>query len=138
MKRAMTAEQKAASEERRKTFRKIAAHVAAMTPEQRQAFAAQYPVVATVEGRALSIYNQCLLACQCPTVSIVGGFRQWINAGRAVRKGEHGLMIWIPRFPKDENAQPGEISSADTELRFLIAPVFDVSQTDEIAKQGAA
>ena len=60
--------------------------------------------------------------------TIVGGFRQWLREGRAVRKGEHGLGILIPRFEKGEGGDgPGSLNG------FLYGTVFDVSQTDATA-----
>ncbi len=83
--------------------------------------------VPTCEGRALSPFNSCLILYQNPTASMVGGFRQWINAGRAVRKGERGLMIWIPTAAKRE----GELDDSE-DVRFLMGTVFDISQTDPL------
>ena len=139
MKRTLTTEQQAAREERRAAFRKLARQIGAMTAEERGRLSASLPTIATVEGRILSVFNQCLVAAQCPNATLVGGFQQWIKAGRAVRKGEHGLAIWIPTHAKtDANAQPGETSSTDDETRFIMGSVFDVSQTDEIAERVAA
>jgi len=129
MRRALTEEQKAKSEERRGKFRALAKQIADLSQERREEMAAQMPVV-TIEGRQLSVHNMCLLCVQNPHVTMVGGFRQWLKAGRAVRKGEHGLMIWAPRgTAKDEAAgMPG----VQDEMRFLIVTVFDVSQTEEV------
>ena len=109
-----------------------------MTDEQRAAMAARLPGIVTVEGRALSPFNCCLLAMQAPSVTMVGGFRQWINAGRAVRKGEHGMSIWVPKMPKDDPNRQGDESSSADEVHFLLGTVFDVSQTDEIETAQAA
>jgi len=125
---AATPEQRAHAEERRNRFRGLARQVAAMGPEARAELAARINPV-TVEGRPLSLHNACLLASQLATVTLVGGFRQWRRAGRHVRKGEHGLALWIPRVASKEapetdgEAEPGEV-------RFLIGTVFDVSQTE--------
>jgi hypothetical protein len=65
---------------------------------------------------------------------MVGGFNQWITAGRAVRKGEHGLSLWIPCQGKSESDdEPGE-------TYFRMGTVFDIEQTAEIQneKQEAA
>ena len=97
--------------------------------------AARLAGVATIEGRQLSIHNACLLACQRPDATMVGGFNQWKSAGRMVRKGEHGLMIWAP-VRHAENApavepQPGELTSERP--RFVMVTVFDVAQTEKAA-----
>jgi antirestriction protein ArdC len=73
-----------------------------------------------------SINNTMLIYTQRPDASRVAGFRTWLTAGRAVRKGEKGIKIFVPhiRKPKDddENAEPF--------VTFGIGHVFDVSQTD--------
>src|SRR5215208_7043822 len=91
-----TAQQKAAAAERRARFTELANRVAEMTDEERAALVAHLGAVVTCEGRALSVHNSCLVLTQFPTASMVGGFRQWKAHGRSVRKGEHGLMIWVP------------------------------------------
>src|SRR5262245_53593411 len=107
-------------------------------------------VIRTIEGRELSIFNQCLLVNQLGTASIVGGFQQWKRAGRSVVKGERGLAIWIPTGRRaagaDESAAepasgdvfslvdgepadgPGE-GQRGAVRGFVIGTVFDISQT---------
>src|SRR5207248_3931450 len=101
-----TAEQKAKAAERRERFRQLAARVAALTDDERAALVAKVGAVVTVEGRALSVHNSCLVLNQLPTASMVGGFRQWKDHGRSVKKGEHGLCIWIPTKGRDDADQP--------------------------------
>lgn len=85
-------------------------------------------LVATIEGRTLSPHNTILVHIQSsnggPTV--VGGYKQWQKAGRRVEKGQHGLMIWFPVGPKD---QDDNVIKADG---FYTGTVFDISQTSEI------
>ena len=127
-----TEEQKAAAAERRDKFYGLAKSIAAMTDEQRSAMAAKMPVVVTVEGHPLSGHNTLLIAAQGgENVTMVGGFHQWIKAGRCVCKGEHGYMIWIP---KRDKAAEGE---EEGELGFITGTVFDVSQTAEVAQKAA-
>lgn len=95
-----TPEQHAAALERRAAMRKLAKQISDMVPAQRAELAARFPVV-TIEGRALSVFNSCLVATQSPNATVVGGFRQWIKAGRGVRKGEHGMAIWVPLKPRE-------------------------------------
>ena len=132
MKRNLTEDQIKARDERRSSFKAIAKKVADMPADERAALAARMPVV-SVEGRAMSVHNCCMVTMQCPTATIVGGFRQWLKAGRCVRKGEHGLTIWFPRIAKDET---GEATGAPD--GFMLGTVFDVTQTDETAQQQAA
>lgn len=133
-----TAEQKAAASARRERFRALVKSIAAMSDEQRLEIVSRIGAVVTCEARALSVFNTCLLMSQCENVSMVGGFQQWLRAGRAVRKGEHGLMIWIPsiRSASKDAPESGEIE--DVELRFVIGTVFDISQTAEIQSQEVA
>jgi hypothetical protein len=102
-----------------------------MSDEQRAAMAAQMSAVVTVEGRALSLHNSCLVACQKPDATVLGGFGQWIKAGRCVRKGEHGLMIWAPTMRRTNEPSPdAEQESTTRRAGFIMVTVFDVSQTD--------
>ena len=132
MKRAYTPEQQAAFSERKLRFRALARKIGAMTNDERSALAARLPAITTVEGRALSMFNQCMLAVQCPQATLVGGFRQWINAGRAVRKGEHGAAIWVPMKPRKADGEQTETTEDGDKPAFMLGTVFDVSQTDEI------
>ena len=68
---------------------------------------------------------------------MVGGFRQWLDYGRGVRKGEHGLMTWIPagRAGSGVTVTPGGESPAANDQdgkrsAFATAAVFNVSQTE--------
>jgi len=131
-----TAEQ---TERRQKTLA-LVERIAAMTEAERQAMldAAGAPIV-TCEARALSLTNACLVLSQLPGASMVGGFRQWLAAGRCVAKGQKGLAIWIPRSaPKDYGKQEGEISAADVKPRFVLGTVFDISQTVVLTAESAA
>jgi len=135
-----TTEQKAKAAERRERFRALAKQVADMPEEARAQILMRVGAVLTCDGRQLSLTNTMLLVSQCPTVSLVGGFRQWIKAGRAVRKGEHGHMIWVPLKPRDEASVPAPVEpngharakETESEMHFMVGTVFDVSQTQEI------
>jgi len=98
-----------------------------LTGEQKQKLLSK-GLVATVEGRTLSPHNSILVHIQSsnggPTV--VGGYKQWKKAGRHVDKGEHGLMIWFPIGPKDED---GNVIKTE---RYYVGTVFDISQTSEM------
>lgn len=107
-------------------MRALTKRISAMSKPERDQLAATCPVV-TIEGRALSLKNQCLIALQMPTATVVGGFRQWLKAGRCVKKGEHGACIWIPLGRK--NKETDETEQSDSRA-FILANVFDVSQTE--------
>lgn len=146
MRKQLTPEQIAKRDARREKMRGLVKQVSEMSPEQREQVAARFPVV-TIEGRPLSVHNQCLIALQAAfsgpqSPTIVGGFRQWIKNGRAVRKGEHGFSIWVPiGAPKQDGTnelaavEPGQ-EGETAKPRFMLATVFDVTQTNEIETQG--
>lgn len=132
-----------AAPSRQERMKELARRVAALTPEQRAAFAARSPVV-TIEGHALSIRNTASLCIQLGAdVSVVGGYQQWRRAGRQVRKGEHGGLILIPRAPKggqgDDSGATGtpDGDAEPSRLYFIGGTVFDISQTDPISEQNA-
>ena len=132
MKKSATPEQQAQAAERRAKFRKLAHDIGAMPDDKRAELARTLPVVVTVEGRTLSPTNTMLVVMQCPSATIIGGFRQWLKAGRVVRKGEHGLSIWIPSGIKnDDNGVPDDV-------HFLMGTVFDVSQTEAVETERQA
>ena len=91
-------------------------------------------IIATIEGRSLSLHNTLLLYLQFTprTPSIVGGYRQWRKAGRQVNKGEHGAVIFFPVGDKDDD---GEIIEAQA---FYTAIVFDIAQTAKIEGENKA
>ncbi len=132
MKHKLTPEETAARDAKRARFQSLVKNLAAMPDAERAGLAVQCGAVLTVEGRGLSVTNTILCFLQRPGVSVVGGFRQWLAAGRCVRKGEHGLTIWIPLGAKANEA--GETGDGK---RFGTATVFDVGQTVEFVKDQA-
>ncbi|MEW6212281.1 MAG: ArdC family protein [Acidobacteriota bacterium] len=125
MRRQPTPEQKERAAARRAAFREIVKTVAALDAAGRLEMVARIGSIPTCEGRALSLFNTCLILTQLPTASMVGGFRQWQKAGRQVKKGEHGMSIWIPTGAKDEPD-----ASDEEKPTFLMGTVFDISQTE--------
>ena len=123
MRRPLTEAQSAASAERKARMRAIWKRIAEMPEDERAALAARIDPV-TVEGRKLSLHNACMIAMQNPSATVVGGFRQWKAEGRQVRKGEHGIGIWVPRFAGKDAEEAGEVEG------FLFGTVFDISQTE--------
>jgi hypothetical protein len=116
----------------RELARSLAGKIAKMSDAERLELAARVPIT-TIDGRTLSLKNMILVGMQRPDATMVGGFRQWIGAGRCVKAGEHAAWLWVPSTRKIEG--DGETEGADTgetETRFLLAPVFDVAQTQEI------
>lgn len=124
--------QKAAAQKKREAFRALAQKVSAMDQDEKQAFMKSFPAVATIEGHVLSNSNMMLVLMQNSQATIVGGFRQWIKAGRVVRKGQHGVTIWVP------SASGKTDESGEADLRFLTATVFDIAQTDAMQAEEVA
>lgn len=84
-----------------------------------------------------SIGNLMLIYLQCPHATQVAGYRRWKEKfGRQVKRGEKGIKILAPCPYKRilEQAGPDDGQQADTVavkfLRFKVATVFDVSQTE--------
>jgi len=101
--------------------------ILSLSQEQREALSAIS--IPTIEGRFLSMHNVLMIVSQFSfTPTVVGGFKQWLKAGRSVRKGEHGAVILYPVGPKD---QEGILEDAE---RFFSATVFDISQTESISE----
>lgn len=125
MKRQPTESQQQAKAERREKFAQLVKQVADLTDEQRAELASKM-FVTTCEGHTLSTTNQMLVALQFGEATIVGGFNQWKAHGRTVKRGEHGIMIWIPKTKREED-EPRE-----TPEYFFTGYVFDVSQTEAL------
>ena len=132
-KRNLTPAQIAARDARREKFRALVKHVAAMPEQDRVALSNEFGIV-TVEGRSLSMHNMLLVAIQLPAASMVGGFKQWLAQGRAVKKGEHGAMIWIPIGRKVTDETGATHTEMEDNRAFTVATVFDVSQTAPIGE----
>ena len=104
--------------------------LANLTESEKQLLQAK-ALLTTVEGHILSVYNTIWVYLQAEfsniTPSVVAGYRQWKNANRQVRKGEHGFIIFFPVGAKDnEGFLEGEPEA------FYTATVFDISQTEEV------
>ena len=129
-KKSLTPEQQAVKDVQKDVMQHICVTLSKMSAKEREAMASSIPRVLTCEGRELSIYNQCMLIMQKPDVTIVGGFRQWLQHGRCVTKGEHGLAIWIPLGTPNLDTKEVQVDVEGRDsLLFMLATVFDVSQT---------
>lgn len=137
MKRQLTAEQIAARDARREKFRAMVKQIGKMSEAERLAIVPKVGAILTADGGSIGgLTNTMLLLMQLPGVSMVGGFRQWLKHGRAVKKGEHGAMIWVPIGKGKQDSVMAETPPGDgqgeSETRFIIGTVFDISQTQEI------
>ncbi len=104
--------------------------LAGLTEAERQELTAR-GIIATIEGRTLSLHNTLMVYIQCngQAPSIVGGYQQWRKAGRQVSKGQHGYTILFPAGNKDK--ETGDIIDA---TRFFTGTVFDIAQTEVIGE----
>ncbi|HUZ53105.1 MAG TPA: ArdC-like ssDNA-binding domain-containing protein [Streptosporangiaceae bacterium] len=90
--------------------------------------------------RRYSFANTMLILTQRPDATQVASFRKWLELDRCVVKGEAALRIWAPAGraakPEPEAAAEEKTEEAETATakayatRFVMVPVFDVSQTD--------
>lgn len=114
--------------ERKQKIKVLRDRLSNLTELEKQALASR-GIIATVEGRTLSLHNTILVYLQSngQATTVVGGYQQWKKAGRQVKKGEHGLMIWFPVGQKDQDT--GDITAPET---FYTGTVFDISQTEPI------
>ncbi len=71
-----------------------------------------------------------LIASQKPDASYVAGFRTWNQLGRAVKKGEKGILILAPIVRRKPENEEGREEASTSVAGFRAAYVFDVSQTD--------
>ncbi|KGT73707.1 hypothetical protein MA20_42940 [Bradyrhizobium japonicum] len=123
--------------------RQLAQQIANMTDEQKAQWLARVPIL-TIDGSALSGNNQLLAALQCQTATMVGGFQQWIAAGRVVQEGQSALYIFAPTGARkaEASAPSNEAGAAEAAeaptVRFVMVPVFDVAQTKELPAERAA
>lgn len=124
-----------AAEARRAMLTQLADQASAMTPEELKAF---LPVeVMTIERKPLSPKNTYLVLNQLKSATIVGGYDQWKNAGRFVRKGAKSLGIWVPLKPRASTptATPPPDEEKKPAFRFKFTSVFDISQTEPVKQE---
>jgi len=79
--------------------------------------------------------NSLLIQAQRPTATRVAGYHTWRDLGRAVRRGEKGIVIYAPVVARTDPGQaprlPGESPPKGRELvGFRAAYVFDIQQTE--------
>lgn len=124
-----TAEQQEAAAEKRRKFAELVSQVAAMTDDQRAELAARIAVT-TCDGHPVSPFNANLIARQFEGATVIGGFKQWLNAGRCVRKGQHGFGIYAPRLKGEGDDKHAE--------GFIMVTMFDISQTEPLPEAAPA
>ena len=121
-----TPEAKAARQEKIKAVR---AKLASVTEEEKKHIT-ENCFITSVDGHVLSPKNTMMAYFQSAgeTPTVVAGYQQWKKAGRQVKKGEHGLIIFAPG--KGKKADDG--IQDDTDVFFFAVTIFDISQTEAI------
>jgi antirestriction protein ArdC len=105
-----------------------------LTPDVLAEFADNFPI-SNPEGHMLSGKNISFLKFQASekiNFTVVAGYRQWLKFDRQVRKGQHGFWIFIPAMIKTKVEENGSSRTVEEFDRFLMAKVFDISQTWDI------
>lgn len=127
----LTEQQKLEYREKKKSrIQTIRKTLSEMTEEQRTQLIEKFGIVTTIEGHPLTAHNTCFLYAQTEKpVTIIGGFQQWLKAGRIVKKGEHSLLIFVPS-QKGKEKQPAD----ENDVFFFTANVFDITQTEIISE----
>jgi len=109
-----------------------------LTPDVIAEFADNFPI-SNPEGHMLSGKNISFLKFQAGdkiNFTVVAGYRQWLKFDRQVRKGQHGFWIFIPAMIKTKVEENGSSKTVEEFDRFLMAKVFDISQTWDINSMG--
>jgi hypothetical protein len=140
--RQLSAEEQAQADIKRAKLKEFIDQVAEMTEDQLIRLKEKINII-TCDGHSLSLKNNALLDLQAEgtglTVSVVGGFNQWLDKGRAVRKGERAFTIMAPSAGKAKdkggNVRIAEDGSEVMKTYFKLVSVFDVSQTDLIPEE---
>jgi len=89
------------------------------------------------EGHPISNYNKAFLKFQNKELNftVIAGYQQWQKFGRNVRKGVHGTWIFIPAMKKTVDEKTGKKTGEEEFDRFLMARVFDITQTFDLKDQ---
>jgi hypothetical protein len=100
--------------------------LAALTDTARFSEAMQAYLDTCARFHRYSWLNTLLIMWGRPGATQVAGYNRWLQLKRYVRKGERGIPILAPMFIRQDKADP----QSDTILRFKVAHVFDISQTE--------
>lgn len=93
----------------------------------------------SIFDHSYSVRNSELLKLQGCPAGRCGGFQQWRNVGRVVRKGQTGYDIMVPLKPKTVAAKPETAAATKTEteektpdIYFTWCAVFHENQTEPL------
>lgn len=78
--------------------------------------------------------NAQLIVMQAPTATELRGFKAWVERGRMVRKGEHGIRILAPAGRSDDTPATEDTPAKAGRQFFKLISVFDIAQTDPIVQ----
>lgn len=109
------------NQEKKDKIKQLRNYLSTLDNEQRQELANKVGVI-SIDGHSFSVTNQVLMAYQNPKVTIVGGFNQFKQVGRMIKKGEHGMVIFYPSARKNED-------TGEDDVNFYCGTVFDIAQT---------
>lgn len=103
-------------------FKRLEAQIAAITTSE------SFQQYLKIQSRfhSYSWRNVALIMSQMPEASRVAGVKRWNEFGRFVKKGEHGLDILAPVFPKGTRKEEEDKVGPSG---YMPVKVFDVSQT---------
>lgn len=130
--REMSDEDKIKAEQKKAKLREFIDQISKMSDEELFQLKQRINII-TCDGHGLSLKNTALLDLQAKgigkTVSVIGGFQQWLDKGRVVRKGEKAFTILVP----SEGKAKDEAGNETPKMFFRFVSVFDISQTDEVS-----
>lgn len=82
--------------------------------------------------------NSCLIVMQDENATDVAGFKAWLDRGRVVRKGQHGIKILAPAGKtagtegKPATDTTPAVEGEEGRQLYKLTTVFDIAQTDEL------
>lgn len=83
-----------------------------------------------------SVRNTLLILAQNPNARLVKGYKQWQKVGRQVKKGERGMLLWVPFFRKARTEEEADDNGVNVGQKYLkgfgTGYVWDIDQTEEI------
>jgi len=119
--------------EKKEKIRALAQQLKAMPDHDRERLASQVQIRKATDGSFYSVKNQCLIAFQKRDATLCASFDDWKKEGRTVRKGERGLIVFVPTFIKEKAKETDE--ERESLRGFITGYVFDITQTEAIEKE---